>query len=241
MSKLIWLLGWALLSSAFAQPLKLTTGNDFPPYSDPRLPQGGFASALVQQVLDQAGLNHQLAFNSWTRGYQLTSRLEYDLTFPYVRTQEREQDFAFSLALFDLATSIVVLDQQLAILSAKQPQGLTLCRPEGYSTSVAELHGLKLVQPLNLEACLQMLYHQRVDGILLTPSIAIFSAMQMGLDWSKLVQLGPTLANESLHLMISHKHPELEQLLPKINDAISHLLAESSSDERLKLYLSQLN
>lgn len=72
-----------------AEQFALVTGEDYPPFADPRLPGGGLATILVRQVVAALGATARVDFLPWRRGYEDTLRGRYDGTFPYVRTPER--------------------------------------------------------------------------------------------------------------------------------------------------------
>ena len=87
---------------ASAAPVQLVTGDDYAPFTDRELPQGGMLTELVQQALLQAGHQPKLSWLPWKRGYQATLRGQFDVTFPYLKTAEREADYLFSAPLYEI-------------------------------------------------------------------------------------------------------------------------------------------
>ncbi len=71
------------------QSVRLVTGNDYKPFTDQSLPQGGMITAIVNQIFIKMGYIPEIEFLSLSRGYSLSSRGAVLGTFPYVKTPER--------------------------------------------------------------------------------------------------------------------------------------------------------
>jgi polar amino acid transport system substrate-binding protein len=76
-------LAYGLAMPAQAATLDIVTGNDFAPYADEKLPNGGFATDLVREVIKKIGTETNIRFLPWKRGYELTTSGETLATFPY--------------------------------------------------------------------------------------------------------------------------------------------------------------
>ena len=70
-----------MMALASAAPVQLVTGDDYAPFTDRELPQGGMLTELVQQALLQAGHQPKLSWLPWKRGYQATLRGQFDATW----------------------------------------------------------------------------------------------------------------------------------------------------------------
>ena len=76
--------------------LKLVTGNDYSPYSDEKLKEGGIFTFIVKKILNKLNISYTLDFLPWARGYDMVKNSKYDATFPYVFTKERSLEVHFS-------------------------------------------------------------------------------------------------------------------------------------------------
>lgn len=93
------LLGFFCCHSAFGEHLRLVTADDYAPFTGRALPAGGMLTQVVHAALAQVNLDSTLDWQPWNRGYLKTLRGEYDATFPYVHTLQREQEYFYSAPL----------------------------------------------------------------------------------------------------------------------------------------------
>ncbi|WP_157752197.1 hypothetical protein [Shewanella benthica] len=58
--------------------LSLTTGDDYPPFTDRKLAQGGMATTLVLNAFEKSGyFVKEIEWLPWKRGYTLAQRGQY--------------------------------------------------------------------------------------------------------------------------------------------------------------------
>lgn len=115
---------------------------------------------LVVAALEQAGLEANIVFVPWARGYRMVAERSADGSFPYIRTAEREEEMLFSDTLYT-AREVVVVAESSSIEFTGDPEsleGLRYCLPLGYAVQpvlqdLVDRGALQLVRPESLEAC----------------------------------------------------------------------------------------
>ncbi len=82
---------WACIMFVFlpfpteaGQTVRLVTGDDYRPFTDQALPQGGMITEIVDHVFQKMGYQAEIEFHSWSRGYTLSEEGAFLGTFPYV-------------------------------------------------------------------------------------------------------------------------------------------------------------
>lgn len=91
------LLFWLLASSPCQAAGTITiAADDWPPYADPRHPQGGFTLELLQTIYHEQGYRLQVLYLPWARAMQGVKSGEYDLLPNAWLTSERQQYLAYS-------------------------------------------------------------------------------------------------------------------------------------------------
>ncbi|PKM31687.1 MAG: hypothetical protein CVV07_00820 [Gammaproteobacteria bacterium HGW-Gammaproteobacteria-11] len=210
-----------------AQHLKLVTGEDYPPFAGNDLADGGSLARLVSVALQDAGHTSEIAFKPWSRGYEETLSLAFDATFPYQITPDREADFLFSAPLYEVRSRFYVL-QDSALHSGERDElrNAVICLPIGYALNgwVAQhSQEANLVRPRNMDQCHEMLIRGRVDALISNAEGVAFQLFMRQEENSLLRPLPHSLANSSLHLIISRQHPQASQILTRFNNSLTAL------------------
>jgi polar amino acid transport system substrate-binding protein len=100
--------GLALLAAVFAgaasgvsaaEPVRLAS-LEWEPYIGSRLPEQGFAAALVRAAFADQGLAVEIEFHSWERALELARSGAVDGLLPEYYNGQRESEFAYSAPLF---------------------------------------------------------------------------------------------------------------------------------------------
>lgn len=158
-------------ANAAADPVKLVTGNNYKPFTDESLPEGGLSTATVRAVYAHLGEEISVAFRPWKRGYQSTLKGKYTATFPYVKNEERQKDYRFSDPIFTLRNKpLVRADAEIAANSPEDLKGMRYCQPIGYAPpktlkKMQNQGHLKREAPENMKLCMRMLKKGRADFI----------------------------------------------------------------------------
>jgi polar amino acid transport system substrate-binding protein len=158
-------------ASAAADPIVLATGNDYKPFTDQAMPEGGMATAIVRAAFRREGREVEARYMPWQRGYHDTLDGLYAGTFPYVRTEERAGDYHYSAPLFTLVwRPLVMTDSDLSGERLSGLSGSRYCSPKGYALAaplkaLTEAGELFRVAPYNMSVCFKLLKNGRADFI----------------------------------------------------------------------------
>jgi polar amino acid transport system substrate-binding protein len=158
-------------AAAKSDPIVLATGNDYKPFTDQSLPEGGMATAIVRAAFQREGRALHARFMPWERGYHDTLEGLYAGTFPYVRTEARAVDYHYSAPLFTLVwRPLVMKDSSLSGDSLSDLTGARYCSPKGYALAarlktLTDAGELFRVAPYNMSVCFKLLKNGRADFI----------------------------------------------------------------------------
>ena len=153
-------------------PVALVSGNDYAPYADSALPQGGMTAEIVTRAFAKMGVGSSIAWQPWSRGYQESKVGTFSATFPYVRTPEREADFLYSDVIVHLRYRLFVKAGRSNTDFSKLESltGKSYCLPLGWA-QVGVLNGMvtegqiRVVRPPQMRNCMLMLSMGRVDFV----------------------------------------------------------------------------
>src|SRR3990167_1232638 len=236
-----------LLSSlclcAQADNLRLVTGDDYAPFTGQALPGGGMLTQVVKAVLDERSIAHSLDWRPWNRGYLKTLQGEYDATFPYVRTPQREQEYLYSAALsvaeqhiFSRAAEPIELDDPASL------QGRRFCYPLGWQPPKAlqellDQGVLTRHSPTGLKECARLLLLGRDDFFISDLRLGETALRLTGADLSLFRRSVSAISNSTLHLIVPHKHPQGPQLIEQFNLGLRALQDSGRYQQMIDSYL----
>lgn len=246
--KLLILVGLLVIKSAIAsEPLQLVTGNEYKPFTDQSLPEGGLSTLIVKKAFANQGMDTEISFMPWSRGYESTKNGLYVATFPYVKRAEREQDFLYSHPINSI-TQLVYTQKgsALDIQSAADLAGHSTCVPRGYSltASVNSLIDAGKVQSMSApdsEQCFLMLKYGRVDFLTFNQFVGWSAAISSVGDNARMEfkTLSTPLETETLHLIISRSLRGAEALLDSFNKGLEVLKENHQLETFEKRYINQ--
>lgn len=240
---LLWFSPAPVLAES-AHALRLVTGDDYAPFSDQSLPEGGLATHLVTSLFEQVEQPVEIDVTGWAAGYQAALDGDYAGTFPYIKSQQRLADFLFSDPLFTVS-SFAYVDQSSAI-NASSPEdlaGLTLCLPEGYA------HGLvldKLVQngaiirvtPPDMPSCFAMLQSGEADFVKINRYVARELMRNAGVQHSAIRALPFPVETLSMHFIAPRNQAGAEALIATVNQTLADLQRDNEYSRLVDDYLT---
>lgn len=216
---------------AKAQGVSLVTGDNYYPYTDRRLPNGGLATTIVAAALQKMGLEPQVAFKPWQEGYEQTKAGRYIATFPYIRTQKRAKEFMFSRALFIARPSLFVnFEHSLRIVEIDDVINRSLCVPDGWAVDgylrPYEKSGKITVEyASSMYDCFKMLKSGVVDMVSADSRMGFALAGTLSTDnWTKAYRFSPK--GSPNYLMVSRNFPGAALWLEGFNNALSDIPAK---------------
>lgn len=225
-----WLVVWSavagLVLPAQAQTanVELVTG-DYPPFSSEEAPAMGALSEVVVAAFKEQGISAQLRFMPWQRGYMETRNGLHTGTFPYVKNDERQRDFLFSLPLYPDVVRIFVPSETDATIDWA---GKAICVPQGYNIArvapFIESQQARMERPPDMLNCFQMLQRGRVQAVWSSETVAEFVTRDLRRDGLRFkpLALGMEYPVE-LYLIISRQLPQAQQWLERFNTGLARI------------------
>lgn len=236
------LLSLLVCMSARAEGLHLVTGDDYAPFTGKALPANGMLTQVVQAVLADQGLAMTLDWLPWNRGYLKTTRGEYDATFPYVRSAQREADFLYSDPLYVSEQYLFsrAVDS-LEIDDLSRQTGLRLCYPLGWQVPVSiqallDQGALSRHSPLGLKECARLLLLHRDD--------LFIADLRLGQSALRSMGAGPEQFHRSqmpgsntLHFIVSRQHPRAAEFIERFNRGLEAIKASGEYQRIIEGYV----
>ena len=99
LATLVFALAPGVPGARAAEPLRLAS-LEWEPYIGSRLPEQGFAAALVRAAFADQGMTVEIEFHSWERALELARSGAVDGLLPEYYNGQRESEFAYSAPLF---------------------------------------------------------------------------------------------------------------------------------------------
>ncbi|WP_417702741.1 substrate-binding periplasmic protein [Pseudomonas sp.] len=237
------LLSLLLCASARAEVLHLATGDDYAPFTGKALPGQGMLTQVVRAALAEQGSAITLDWLPWNRGYLKARRGEYDATFPYVRSAEREAEFLYSAPIyvaeqyiFSRAGDHIELDDLSAMI------GRRLCYPLGWQPPAAiqqllEQGVLRRHSPLGLQECARLLLLQRDDLFIADRNLGDSALRSTGAELSKFHRSQTAFQSNTLHFIVSRQHPRAAELIERFNRGLEALKARGEYQRLIESYV----
>jgi len=232
-------LALAISPARAADRLMLVTGEDYPPYVDDDAPGGGLAVQLVQQVARRMNAEATVEIAPWRRGYEETLRGRYDATFPYVRTPERERDFLYSDALFQIRQAIFMpVARRFAYRGPADLSGRRVCTPLGYAPAqglqaMIDARQIERVTVANAAGCPSLLVADRADFFI--QDLRIGQALVAKADLAREVVpvSEPPFGVSEIHFIVPRSRADAAGLIARFNAALAQVRTSGDYDRLL--------
>ena len=226
-----------------AGELRLVTGDDYAPFTDRKLPGGGLLTQVVMAALAEQQQTARLDWRPWMRGYKMAQAAEYDGTFPYIRTPEREADFLYSEPLYRVQQHIFSRSnetyepEQLSALRGKR-----FCYPLGWQPPKAlqemvERGELTRHEPSGLDECARLLLLRRDDFFVADARLGETSLQLSGAARDQFHRSEGIFPSNALHLLIPRRHPQAHALLNEFNRGLASLHSSGRYQKLLEQFV----
>ncbi|MEL3891015.1 transporter substrate-binding domain-containing protein [Ferrovibrio sp. MS7] len=213
-----------------AEPLRLVTGTDYPPFADPKLPDGGALTELVRAAFSASGRETSIAYTSWNRALEETKLGRYDAALPYVPSPERASSFFFSSALFNIDTYVLSSSERDAAVKAIGPgmPGPRACLPLGWTPQPAlrallENGTARQIETTAAASCLKMIQAGRVDFFVVSKPVGWHLMRSEELPRRLFRFSDQPLSRSTLHLMVSRSRIGGESLLAEFEQGMERI------------------
>lgn len=214
---------------AQADSLRLVSGNDYAPFTGQQLPGGGMLTQMVQAALTARHIGSSVDWRPWNRGYLMTLQGEYDATFPYVHTTEREREYFYSAPLFVSEQHLfsrageVFEPDDLAVLT-----GTRICYPLGWQPPPAirqmiEDGHLTRHSPNGLDECARLLLLNRDDFFVADLRLGEAAIRATGEPPNRFRRSRSLFSGSALHFIVPRNHPRAEELIGDFNAGLAVL------------------
>ncbi|MCJ8313513.1 MAG: ABC transporter substrate-binding protein [Saccharospirillaceae bacterium] len=221
-------------------PLTLVTGDEYPPFTDLDLHQGGMATSLVLSAFEKSGyFVREIEWLSWKRGYLLAQSAQYHGTFPYGWNEERAEAFYYSDSFFPVLSYVwTSQEQKHRFINMEDLEGLVFCNPRGYGNfGVAlELINRNLLRretPNKMKQCFTMLMLKRVDFVISIHSDAMIGLLESGVSLDEVHQTELIIADIPHHFIVSKQLPMAQQVIEAFNQGLK-ILRDNGDYDALK-------
>ena len=222
--------------------LPLVTGNEYAPFTDERLPNGGMITEIIERIFRGMGYDPQIEFWNWDHGYRATQKGVFAATFPYLKTPERQAEYLYSKPVYEiLIVPFVRKDSGITYNSPEDLKNYRICKAKGYAVPTIDemvkdgaLHNLE--EPKQMSDCFKMLEAKQVDMVVEMELSGKELISNMGLGHS-IHALENAIDIASLHIIFPKYYSESNVMLYKFNKSLKSLKASGAYHEIVKNHL----
>ncbi len=214
-----------------ADRLRLVADN-WPPFTDAGMPGGGLATSIVTTALTRAGYTSGFEEAPWARALLGVSEGRYDVLINAWHNDSRERIGQFSSAY--LTNRVRLLQRKGEAFRYRRqsdlyPYSIAVVRDYAYSPAFDGDSRLHKVPVRNFSSAVRMLAAGRVNLAVEDEYVARYNLQrepQEVRDGVMLVE--PPLGENTLHILVSLKHPEHAQIVERFERAIAAMKADGS-------------
>lgn len=217
-----------LSTTSHAKTISLVTGEDFKPYIDPTLQNGGMTSEIIRQTFKKMGYEIKITVRPWKRGQSETLKGMFFGTYPYSKNKERLKKYNYSIPLVEIEKVFFIRkDSGIKFEVDEDLKGLKVCRPIGWNlTEIQKFIDKELItlkQPQTMAACFRMLNKGRVD-LVNTDVYAGWKSINESIGSTEnFTTLKKALATQGLYLIVSKTYPDGGKILEEFNQTLDQL------------------
>ncbi|MET1079971.1 MAG: transporter substrate-binding domain-containing protein [Pseudomonas sp.] len=227
----IVLLWFALCGGIAAQPLRLVA-DSWPPFTDQRLLNNGFATDLVSTALRRAGYTVEYAQVPWARATRGLQTADYDIVIAAWYSPERARYGQFSNPY--LINRVRFIQRRGGVLSFNELadlHGYRIAAVRGYEYS-PEFDRDTLLQKVEVPGFVvgaRMVHARRLDLAVEDEYVARYHLARELLDIrDELVFLPLPLSENPLHILVRRSHPQHAEIIAAFNRAVDQMNADGT-------------
>ena len=197
-------------------------------------------SEIVELVIMEMGHDFVVDYLPWKRGYILSKKGKYAATYPYLLTEEREDEFLYSAPIIEWESKVYVRrDSGIEYNSSLDLLGLRECLPHHYGglPELDKLHAagsIKRVSTPYIKSCWLMILNGRADFFVEDVFVAdIFRREVLAERSNEVVELQKTISTDYGHIIFPKGFDQSEELVAGFNDTLVKL-SERGEIARIK-------
>ena len=228
----------ASVSAAAAPSIRLVSGPDYFPFSDPSLPSGGLTGALVQAAFAATDTPVEpVQFEPWKRGYADALAGVFDATYPYIRSAPRESEMLYSDAIYDIVSvALFRADSGRDYAAPDNLRGLTLCLPIGYApapplVSLIDAGAIEVQRPSTSDLCLRELAEGRVDVFVSSTDLIEQRVAALFGPSAPFARGHVPVVRQSLYLIAPRAGASSVELIHRFNEGLARIRRSGRYDE----------
>ncbi|WP_269531874.1 ABC transporter substrate-binding protein [Chitinimonas sp. BJYL2] len=217
-----------------AEPLPLVTGNDYAPFADQKLPEGGMTVELVKAALKESKVEFAIHWQPWARGLHETRSGKFAATFPYLKTPEREQDFLYSRPIYAIEDWLFAKPNAgLDPNNLGSLEGKKICLPLGWAPAaklvpMIKSGAIKQEQPKDISTCVRMVSAGRADFFVTDQFQG--SAAIAGTGVTNVTKSSYSVGSAALYLITSKSFSQGKSLIDAFNQGLAALKKSGEFD-----------
>jgi polar amino acid transport system substrate-binding protein len=226
-----------LIQEAAAEKLRLVA-DAWPPFTDATLVNGGLATDIVSTALARAGYASDFEQVPWARALLGLGEGRYDVLVNAWYTEERTRLGQFSAEyLLNRVRFIKRKDAPIEFNTLQQlhTYPVAVVRGYAYSPEFDDDASLQKVPVHNFAMAVRMVAADRVKLTLEDEYVARYYLARESAKVRNAVEFLPkALSENSLHILVSLKNPEHEQIIAGFDREIARMKADGSYARLLK-------
>jgi len=230
---------WVAHTAAAADTLRMA-GDAWAPYADTSLLNGGLATDLINTALSRAGYSTEYEQVPWARAVHGLTEGRYDILINAWYSDERTRIGQFSATYLTNQLRFIKrkgFDVDYKNLAQLHPHTVAVVRGYAYSPAFDNDAELKKVPVANFSTAVRMLAAGRVELTVEDEYAARYALSREPQDVQTSVEFLPTsLAENTLHILVSLKNPEHEKIVARFDQEIAAMKADGSYDKLFKLH-----
>ncbi len=247
-------------TAATRKKITLLVADDYKPFMDRSLPNGGMVIDVMQQVMKAANPPEGYSF-IWVNDFSahlepLLSNALLDVGVPWLKpacssnpNAYRCKNFEFSDPMFEMLILLFTnRNNPIVFNSDADIVGKNLCRPKGYYTHDLDKDGrnwvadgkITLTRPNSVKECFELLLDGKVDAVALNEFTGRAMIKEMGVkDQVKIIDTRP-LSIEGLHALVHKTHPRAKELIAMINRGLRDIKVSGEYQKIIDSHMTRI-
>ncbi|HBQ35259.1 MAG TPA: peptidoglycan-binding protein LysM [Rhodobacteraceae bacterium] len=247
-------------TAASRKKISILVADEYKPFMDRSLPNGGLVIDVMQQVMKTAAPAEGFAFH-WVNDFSahlepLLSNALLDVGVPWLRPAcestpdvYRCKNFDFSEPMFEMLILLFTnKNKPIAFNSDADIVGLNLCRPAGYYTHDLDKGGrnwvsqskITLTRPDSVNDCFELLGEGKVDAVVINEFTGRAAIKELNMkDVVKIIDTRP-LSIEGLHVLVHKTHPRGKELIATINAGLKKIKETGQYQKIIDVHMTRI-
>lgn len=247
-------------TAASRKKISILVGNDYQPFMDQSLPNGGMVVDLVQQAMEAADPREGFGIH-WVDGFDshldpLLSNAFLDMGLGWFKPDCKTTPDAYRCANFNFSDPIFELlillfthkDNPVLFNSDADIIGKNICRPKGFFTHDLDMGGrnwvaenkITLTQPITVRNCFELLAEGKVDAVAVNEFTGRAEIKDLGLkDVVKIIDTRP-LSIQGIHGVVHKTHPRGKEIIVELNNGMEKIKKSGEYQKILDLHMTRI-